>query len=56
MPACGAELVATSPQHLILKPPKPVVIDGKLDEWEMARTSVHDHGQRQGPAERHPQQ
>ncbi len=36
-PACGADVVATPAQHLLLKPPKPVVFDGKLDEWEMAR-------------------
>jgi hypothetical protein len=36
--AAAAELVTTPAQHLILKPPKPVVIDGRLDEWPMART------------------
>lgn len=33
-----ADVVSTPPQHLLLRPPKPVVIDGKLDEWEMARS------------------
>lgn len=37
-PAGGAELTATPPQQLIRKPPKPVVVDGKLDEWDLARS------------------
>ncbi len=37
-PADGADVVATSPQRLVLKPPKPVVVDGRLDEWAMDGT------------------
>jgi hypothetical protein len=32
---CGAELVKTPTQYLLLKPKKAVVVDGKLDEWDM---------------------
>ncbi|MHB9131217.1 MAG: sugar-binding protein [Armatimonadota bacterium] len=32
----AAEFVKTSPQYLILKPKAPIVIDGKLTEWDMA--------------------
>lgn len=34
--ARGASLTDTPPQYLIPKPPKPVVVDGQLDEWNMA--------------------
>lgn len=34
--AAADEVVQTPTQHLILKPKKPIVIDGKLDEWNMA--------------------
>ncbi|MHB9026279.1 MAG: sugar-binding protein [Armatimonadota bacterium] len=35
-----AEFVPTPTQHLILKPKTPIVIDGKLAEWDMASTPV----------------
>ena len=38
LPVDAADLVTTPTQYLILKPPKPVVIDGKLDEWDLARS------------------
>ena len=56
MPAGGAELVATSPQYLILKPPKPVVDRRQAGRVGDGPHALHDHGQRQGSAERHPQQ
>lgn len=34
----AAELVDTPAQHLILPPARPVVVDGRLDEWDMAHT------------------
>ncbi|MBM4050022.1 MAG: hypothetical protein FJ279_33415, partial [Planctomycetes bacterium] len=34
----AAEVVKTPPEYLILKPKKAVVVDGKLDEWDMAKT------------------
>ncbi len=34
----AAELAPTPKQYLILKPQAPVVIDGRLNEWDMART------------------
>lgn len=37
-PLLVAETVKTPPQYLILKPKKPITIDGKLDEWDMANT------------------
>lgn len=33
-----AELVKTPPAQLIRRPVKPIVIDGRLDEWDMAAT------------------
>jgi len=36
--ANGADVTATLPQHLLLKPPRPVVVDGRLDEWTMDGT------------------
>jgi len=33
--AIAAELLKTPEQHLLLRPPKPIVVDGKLDEWDM---------------------
>ncbi|MHB9024153.1 MAG: DOMON domain-containing protein [Armatimonadota bacterium] len=36
--ALTAGLVKTPPQYLILKPKTPIVVDGKLTEWDMART------------------
>ena len=32
----AADLVKTPKQYLLLKPAKPIVIDGKLDEWDLA--------------------
>ncbi|MHB9133994.1 MAG: DOMON domain-containing protein [Armatimonadota bacterium] len=34
----AVELAKTPVEYLLLKPVKPIVIDGKLDEWDMART------------------
>ncbi|MHB9133441.1 MAG: sugar-binding protein [Armatimonadota bacterium] len=38
--AQAVELVKTPVQYLILKPKTPVVIDGKLTEWDMANTPI----------------
>ncbi|MHB9023923.1 MAG: sugar-binding protein [Armatimonadota bacterium] len=39
-----AELSKTPAQYLLLKPKKPIVIDGKLTEWDMARTPYTING------------
>lgn len=36
--AAAGELVKSPTQYLILKPKKPITVDGKLDEWDMAKT------------------
>ena len=36
--ATAGELAKTPEQYLITRPAKPVVIDGKLGEWDMARS------------------
>jgi len=35
-PVSAGQLAKMPEEHLILKPIKPIVIDGKLDEWDMA--------------------
>lgn len=39
-PLSAGELVATPAQHLILPPAKPVVVDGKLEEWKIADSPI----------------
>ncbi len=35
-----AEMVPTPPQHLILRSKTPIVVDGQLNEWDMAATPI----------------
>jgi len=37
---CRAEVTKTREQYLILPPPRPVKIDGKLDEWDLGGSAT----------------
>jgi len=47
--AVAGEVTKTPPQYLILRPAKPVVIDGKLNEWDMAATPYIITVDKKGP-------